>query len=60
MVIVLLNKKLHYICEFKINGKVKDREKTDDYEVWYDKVTDKVYEVNGFKKIEIKIETGKF
>jgi len=35
---------------------VKDREKTDDYEVWYDKVTEKVYEVNEFKKIEIKIE----
>lgn len=53
---MLFSKKLHYICELKIDGQVKDRGKTEDYEAWYDKVTDKVYEVNGFKKIEIKIE----
>ena len=53
---MLFTKKLLYICELRIDGQVKDKEKTDDYEVWYDKVTDKVYEVNRFEKIEIKIE----
>lgn len=53
---MLFNKNLHYICELKIDGRVKDKAKTDDYEVWYDKITDTIYELKGFRKIKIRIQ----
>ena len=49
------NKKQLYVCKLKIDGKIIYKMETDDYEVWYDKITDKIYELNGFMKIEIKI-----
>ena len=50
-----INKKQLYDCKLKIDGKIIDKMETDDYEVWYDKITDEIYELNGFMKIEIKI-----
>ena len=49
-------KKQRYICELKIDGKPIDKEETDDYEVWYDKITDKIYNVKRFREFEIKIK----
>ncbi|MFX1570410.1 MAG: hypothetical protein ACFFCV_18770 [Promethearchaeota archaeon] len=49
------NKNTQYICEYKVDNKIVDRKKTNDYELWYDKITDRVYELNRFRKIEIKI-----
>ena len=53
------NKKQLYMCKLKIDDKIIDKIKTDDYEVWYDKITDKIYELNAFMKIEIKIHICK-
>lgn len=50
-----IEKKLLYVCELRIDGKIINKTKTDDYEVWYDSVTDEVYALNGFREIEIKI-----
>ena len=47
-----------YICELRINGKIEDKKNTNDYEVWYDNITDKVYELSGFTEIEIKIQVN--
>lgn len=49
---------IQYICELRIDGKIKDKKKTSDYEAWYDNITDKVYELNGFMEIEIKIHVS--
>jgi len=54
---MLLSRKQHYICELKIDGRMIDKRKTDDYEVWYDGITEKIYEVNRFKEIKLKIRT---
>ena len=53
-----IEKKFLYICKLRINGKIIDKTKTDDYEVWYDRITDEVYALNGFSEIEIKIKVG--
>lgn len=58
--ITLINRKLQYICEYKLDGKIIDRKETDDYEVWYDKIIDRVYEVDFSKEIEIKIKICKY
>ncbi len=58
--ITLINRKLKYICEYKVDGKIIDRKETDDYEVWYDKIIDRVYEVDFSKEIEIKIKICKY
>jgi len=47
-----------YMCELRINGKIEDKKTTNDYEAWYDKITDKVYELNEFTEIEIKIHAS--
>ena len=52
------DKKFLYICELRIDGKIIDKTKTDDYEVWYNRITDEVYALNGFSEIEIKIKVG--
>ena len=52
---IYTNKKQLYMCKLKIDGKIIDKIETDDYEVWYDKITDKIYELNEFMKIEINI-----
>ena len=54
------NKKTQYFCEYKVDNKIVDRKKTNDYEAWYDKITDKIYELNGFREIEIKIQVCDF
>ncbi|GAH02461.1 unnamed protein product, partial [marine sediment metagenome] len=56
--VMSIEKKFLYICELKIDCKIIDKMKTDDYEVWYDRITDKVYSLNGFSEIEIKIKVG--
>jgi len=47
-----------YICELRINGKIEDKKNANDYEAWYDDITDKVYELNGFTEIKIKIQVS--
>ena len=55
-----VNRKLQYICEYKVDEKIIDRKETDDYDVWYDKIIDRVYEVDFSKEIEIKIKICKY
>ncbi|MFW9877784.1 MAG: hypothetical protein ACFFG0_32275 [Candidatus Thorarchaeota archaeon] len=50
------NKTIQYIYEYKVDNKIVDKRKTNDFEVWYDKITDRIYELNRFKEIEIKIQ----
>lgn len=58
--IPLINRKLQYICEYKVDGKIIDMKETDDYEAWYDKIIDRVYEVDFSKEIEIRIKICKY
>ena len=52
----VIDKKQKYTCELKIDSKSIDKIETDDYEAWYDKITDNVYELTQFMKIEIIIK----
>ncbi|MFX1451645.1 MAG: hypothetical protein ACFFCM_12420 [Promethearchaeota archaeon] len=52
----ILDKRVKYNCELRIDGKTIEKIETDDYEVWYDKITDRVYELTEFMKIDIIIK----
>ncbi|MCP6718673.1 MAG: hypothetical protein KJI71_00390 [Patescibacteria group bacterium] len=54
---MLTSRKSHYFCELKIDERMIDKRKTDNYEVWNDEITEKIYEVNRFKEIKIIIRT---
>ncbi len=50
------DKNQQFICELRIDGKIIDKRETGDYEVWYDKITEKIYNAKRFREIEIKIK----
>ena len=52
---ILIDKNQQFNCELKIDGKLIDKRESGDFEVWYDYITDKIYEVKGFREIELKI-----
>ncbi len=54
------DKKQQYMYELRIDDKIIDKIKTDDFEVWYDKIPEKVYEINTFRKIGIIIKITQY
>ncbi|MHA1499837.1 MAG: hypothetical protein ACTSRT_20085 [Promethearchaeota archaeon] len=44
-----------FTCEFRVDNKIVETRNTDDYEIWFDKIAEKIYGLINFKQITMKI-----
>jgi len=50
-----VDRRATFTCEFRVDNKIVETLNTDDYEIWYDKIADRIYDLVNFKQITIKI-----